>query len=110
MINNSLGNIKKEILIIMAVLAFGAGLLFYFSDKISRIGEVKLTREEIIKIQMEELDKLREQAAANPLTEEKKKIQMEELDKLRAESRAKPLSQEEINKQIEELNKLRTQQ
>ncbi|MCK6462520.1 MAG: hypothetical protein L6Q29_01730 [Candidatus Pacebacteria bacterium] len=110
MANWRCGNIKKELMIIFGVLLLGAGALLYFSDKIPKGGERALTQEEIIRMQIEELDKLRQEAAANPLTEEDKKKQMDELDKLRKESEAKPLSQEEINKQIEELNKLRTQQ
>lgn len=103
----SSGNMKKALIIAIAIVVLG--VLFFFNKRFDRTSR-PLSPEEIIKKQMEELDKLREQAAANPLTEEEKKKQMEELDKLRAENQEKPLSQEEINKQIEELNKLRSQQ
>lgn len=103
----SSGGTKKIAIIAVAVVAVGA--LFYLSNERSSFRTLKpLSPEEIMAKQLEELDKLRQEAIVNSLTEEEKKKQLEELDKLKEQSQAQPLSQEEIDRQIKELDKLRS--
>ena len=106
----SLGSIKKAAIIILAI-AVIAMLGSYFinkqSDNSDGTIQKPLSREEILARQRAELDRLRQEALANPLTKEEIKKQTAELDKLRKQSQAKPLSQEELDKQMEELDKLR---
>ena len=105
----SSGSIKKVAIIILATIVI-ASLGSYFLNKQSKQEETiqkPLLREEILAIQRAELDRLREEAIANPLTEAELKKQRAELDKLRKEYQTNPLSQEELDRQREELDKLR---
>ena len=103
----SSGSVKKIAIAAIAIVIFGA---FFVSSRLFIMDATpkSLSPEEILAKQEEELKKFREQALANPLTEEEIKRQEEELEKLREESRANPLSQEERDRQEEELKKLRT--
>ena len=102
-----IGECEKIVIIAIAVIVFGA--IFFLSRIPGDSAPKPLSREEILARQRAELDRLREEALANPLTEEEIKKQTAELDKLRKQSQANPLSQEELNRQMEELNKLRLQ-
>ena len=97
----SSGNVKKIVIIAMAVIVFGA--IFFLSRLSDDISPKQLSPEEIIARQIEELDKLRKETP--PLTPEQLNQQTEELDKLRKET--PPLTPEQIDKQIEELNKIK---
>jgi len=78
--------ISVIILIIIIILALLlAGLVIYLKFKKPR----ELTQQEIIQKQMEELDRLRQEAGAKPLTEEEIKKQIQELDRLRQQSLSK---------------------
>lgn len=78
----SLGNMRKIVIIAIAIVALGA--VFYFSNNVSQDERSKsLSQEEIMANQMEELEKLRQEVARNPLTKEEINKQMEELEKLR---------------------------
>lgn len=59
------------------------------------------------KKQAEELDKLRKESGAQPLTNQEIKAQIDELNALREEASLQPLSPNDIQKQLEELEKLR---
>lgn len=98
----------KKIAVIGFIVAIFLLISFFLSQR-SDTAPKELSPEEIMAKQAEELNRLRQEAALNPLTEEEINRQTKELDKLRKESQANPLSQEEINKQIEELDKLRSQ-
>jgi F0F1-type ATP synthase membrane subunit b/b' len=92
---------KNYLYLALALVAFFA-LIWYFS-KVLKTGPKTPTKEEIIKKQLEELEKLKTEVP--PLTEEEYQKQIKELEELREES--EPLSQEEIQQQLEELEKLR---
>lgn len=83
--------------------------IIYFSVKIKTEKETPLIpvqkEETLIEKQTRELEELRKQANAQPLTEEQIQEQTEELNALRKKS--KPLTEEQIQEQTEELNKLR---
>lgn len=105
----SSGSIKKVAIVILAIIAI-VSLGSYFLNKQSKRKEIiqkPLSREEILAKQMKELDRLRQESLANPLSQEEINKQMEELEKLRQQSQANPLSQDELNRQTEELNKLK---
>ncbi|MBI4692004.1 MAG: hypothetical protein HY773_00965 [Candidatus Terrybacteria bacterium] len=77
---------KKRFLIIVIILVLLlAGVVVYFKFRKPK----ELTQEEIIQKQIQELDALRQQAGAKPLTQEEIKKQIQELDKLRQQSLGK---------------------
>ena len=78
----SSGNTKKAIIIIIALVLVLAAMLYFIST--SGTKEKILSQEEIIQKQTEELNSLREEALANPLTEEEIKSQNKELERLNA--------------------------
>jgi F0F1-type ATP synthase membrane subunit b/b' len=92
---------KRNYLYLALVLVAFFALIWYFS-KVLKTGPKPPTKEEIIKKQLEELEKLKTEAP--PLTEEEYQKQIKELEELRKES--KPLSQEEIQQQLEEFEEL----
>jgi len=103
--NKSSGFAKKIIIIIiavaiLAVISFISERKGYFSPESD-----SLSQEEILAKQVEELDRLRQEGSADPVTQEDIKKQAQELDKLR--NNADALTQEQIQKQVEELNGMR---
>lgn len=77
---------KKRFLIIIIILVLVlTGLVVYLKFKKPR----ELTKEEIIQKQIQELDRLRQQANTPPLSQDDIKKQLEELDKLRQQSLGK---------------------
>lgn len=92
----------KNIITVIIIVVFAFGVLFYFSNKEKN----PLSQEKIISKQMEELRKLRQEAAKNPLTQAEEKKQAEELDKLKKQNQV-PMSQEETSKQMKELDNLK---
>lgn len=96
---------KKGLIIAVAVLLVlaAAGVAVYFVLKWKK---QEAPPEDIVKKQMEELDKLRNPAYSYPTTTAELNKQIKVLDGLSSES--KQLTQEEINKQLEDLNKLRS--
>jgi len=60
-------------------------------------------------IQLQELDKLKQELNAKFLTEKEIQAENKEMEVYRKKNEAKPLTQEEIQKQLEELNKLKSQ-
>lgn len=103
--NKSFGFAKKIIIIIiaiaiLAIISFVGERKGYFypSDSV-------LSQEEILAKQMEELDKLRQENGANPLTQEEINNQAKELDGLKQKNPS--LTQEQIDKQAKELDALR---
>ena len=70
----------------------------------------QLKKEDVQKqIQLQELDKLKQELNAKFLTEKEIQAENKEMEVYRKKNEAKPLTQEEIQKQLEELNKLRSQ-
>lgn len=107
--NKSSGFAKKIIVIAVAIIiliaiSFVSKQKGYFSSD-----PIGLSQEEILAKQIEELDRLKQEGGANPLTQEDINKQVDELNKLRSQNKTDPLTQEQMEKQIEELDKLRTQ-
>jgi len=104
---------KSRIFILIIILAglVPLGLIYYYNRKIEKTAVLPpvqvMTREEIIKEQLKQLEQLRSASNSQPLTEEEIKEQLNELDALKSKSGTKPLTQEQIQKQLEELNKLK---
>lgn len=110
-------NKRKILITAVIILLLLGGLVFYAIQK-SRKAQPQISpQEEMVKQQLEELDRLRQESGGQPATEEQIQGQLEELENLRKQAEketqapgAPTISQEEIiKKQLEELGKLRAQ-
>lgn len=102
--NKRAGFAKKIIIIIIAV-AILAIISFVGKQKGYFPSSEDLSQEEILAKQMEELESLKQENSANPLTQEEVNKQSKDLEALRQKDPT--LTQDQINKQAEELDALK---
>lgn len=77
-------NKKVTLIAVLAILALLVGGWYIYNKK-QEVPPAAPSQEEIVQKELEELDKLRQQANLKPLTEEETKKQLEELNKLKGQ-------------------------